>query len=149
MHCREDIFGPRCQIERESLSRFGMYTGHIILHSGKFEICKPFLKASTIITYFYYNIQPFCAMQIEARSDHTNLLTLADLLKTRLPLPISAVVVTTGGGGQASTNKFSASQNVNSAIRSDCGSFSLEALEGVAFHTTPSVNSARIVVLYR
>ena len=93
-------------------------------------------------------------MQIEARSDHTNLLTLADLLKTCLPLPISAVVVTTGGGGgggggQASTNKFSADQNVNSAIRSDCGSCSLEALEGVAFHTTPSVNSARIVVLYR
>ena len=91
-------------------------------------------------------------MQIEARSERTNLLTLADLLKTRLPLPISAVVVTTGGGGgggQASTNKFSADQNVNSAIRSDCGSCSLEALEGVAFHTTPSVNLARIVVLYR
>ena len=90
-------------------------------------------------------------MQIEARSDHTNLLTLAELLKTRLPLPISAVVIMTGGGGrgQASTNKFSADQNVNSAIRSDCGSCLLEALEGVAFHTTPSVNSARIVVLYR
>ena len=90
-------------------------------------------------------------MQIEVRSERTNLLTLVDLLKTRLPLPISAVVVTTGGGGggQASTNKFSADQNVNSAIRSDCGSCSLEALEGVAFHTTPSVNSARIVVLYR
>lgn len=112
-----------------------MYTGHVILYSGKCEICEQFLEACII----------FCVVQIEAHSDHTSLLSLPAMLAARLPLQSNAVITT--GGGLANTNKFA---KHNSAITgSNCGSCSLEALEGVAIHITPTVNSARIVLLFR
>ena len=84
-------------------------------------------------------------MQIEAHSHHTSLLSLPAVLRGRLPLQSSAII--TAGGCQVDTNK-SASRR-DSAIRGDSGSCSLEALEGVAIHITPTTSSARIVVLFR
>ncbi len=81
-----------------------------------------------------------CILQIEARSHHTNLLSLPALLRSRLPLK-SGAVITTGSPVKSASH--------DTAVRSDCGSCSLEALEGVAIHITPSASSARIVVLFR
>ena len=116
-----------------------MYTGHVVLCSGNFEICEQFFEECCILLFI---------MQIEARSDHTSLHSLPDLLRARLPLQSNAIVTTSEGGLQASANK---SAGHNSAIRSNHGGCPLEALEGVALHitTTHTVNLARIVVLFR
>ena len=84
-------------------------------------------------------------MQIEAHSRHTSFLSLPALLRARLPLQNSVVITT--GGCQVDTNK--SASHCDSAIRGDCGSCSLEALDGVAIHIAPAASSARIVVLFR
>ena len=85
-------------------------------------------------------------MQIEARSHHTGLLSLPAVLRGRLPLQSSAIITT--GGCQVNTNN--SADRRDSTIRGDSGSCSLEALEGVAIHITPTTaNSARIVILFR
>lgn len=86
-------------------------------------------------------------MQIEAHSDHTNLLSLPIMLRARLPLQSNAVITI---GGQANTNEHSESADRTGAIRSNYSISCLEALEGVAIHITfTTVNTARIAVLFR
>ena len=85
-------------------------------------------------------------LQIEARSHHTSLLSLPSVLRGRLPLQSSAIITTEG----CQVDKNKSANRRDSAIRGECGSCSLEALEGVAIHiTSTTANWARIVVLFR
>ena len=85
--------------------------------------------------------------QVEASSMHTNLLGVAAMLRSRLPLQSGAVITSsTQTDSSRSRSKFA-----DDAIQSDHSNscHSLEVLEGVLLHVSPHVNSARVAVLFR
>ena len=86
------------------------------------------------------------SMQVEASSNHTNLLCLPAKLRAQLPLKSNAIITeSTEGQCNGSHNKFE-----DRAIPCDhIHSHSLEVLEGVVVHISPKANFARIAVLFR
>ena len=85
-------------------------------------------------------------MQVEASSNHTNLLCLPAKLRAHLPLKSNAIISeSTEEQSDSSHSKFE-----DSAIQCDyIHSHSLGVMEGVVVHISPKANSARIAVLFR